>query len=340
MIDNEITKVELLWTRNCPLRCSYCAMATGGNNTLSIDFWKKAIDQWKKLNCGFVAIYGAEPLTEDVDKLGQAIQYMESLKIRTTVITSGCVPNFREKIQKLYDYGLRSLSMSYDILPLDKSSKAKTEKALDNLLWFREKEGVRDAAAIATLSRVNYKELPESIKKLSAMNIWTFFDMIHTDRGQPGCKVKDTPLTRELLFKEEDYPELERVLKEIMDLKDQGYLCHTSKLFVEEMSKDNYQHLRNYDWHCAKEACFPSWISVDYNGHCYPCDDFHVVDNPKIFMADKIAEEFNDFRDYYKEMSLKLCSGCCWNTHIDSNRIKEGKLAFSNYVHADVKKGE
>jgi len=340
MIDNEITKVELLWTRNCPLRCSYCNMATGGTNTLPIEFWKEAADQWKKLNCGFVAIYGAEPMTEDIDKLGQMIQYLENMKIRTTVITSGCVPNFREKVQKLYDYGLRSLSMSYDIQPLDKSSKAKTDKALDNLLWFRSKPDVRDAAAIATLSRVNYKYLPESIKRLSEMNIWTFFDMIHTDRGQPGCKVKDTPLTRELLFKEEDYPELEKVLKEIMELKDRGYLCHTSKLFVEEMSKDNYQHLRNYDWHCAKEESFPSWISVDYNGYTYPCDDFHIVENPQIFMANKIADEFDAFRNYYKEMSLKLCPGCCWNTHIDSNRIKEGRLAFKDYVHTDIEKGQ
>lgn len=330
----EVVKAEMLWTRQCPLRCEYCAMVDGRSNSQPVDFWKQTARALANLGCGFAAFYGAEPLVEDIDKLGLTIQEFERLGIKTTVITSGCVQNFDEKLDTLYNYGLRSLSMSYDIVPLGQSSKAKSAKAIDALKQWLTRKDIRDAAAIATLTRTNFRELPNSIVKLSDMGIWTFFDMIHTDRGQVGCKVKDTPATRDLLFRDEDMLDLKQVLIEVSKLKTKGYKCHSSNKFLDLVCRSNFTHLRNYDWNCGHHSSFPAWLTIDCDGRVYPCDDFQPRKG-LAWYSDHIDANFKTFAEYMKEQCIQNCPGCLWNTHYDAHMIKEGQLPFSGYVHSE-----
>lgn len=324
---NSITKVEMLWTRTCPLNCSYCNMATGQTNSKPLEYWKKVVDQLKKLNCRFAAFYGAEPLSEkeDLVKLGGILQYFSEAGIDTTLITSGAVPNLRDKLEYLHNRGLRSLTMSYDILPLDASSKAKSAKAIQTLKWFKSLGGVRDVATVTTLTRWNYHLLPEHISNMTKEGIWTFFDLIHDDRGQPGSKCKHTDVTEELMFNEWHYEQLGKVLRTVARMKVKGYLCNTSIPFIRILEQDSYKHIKNYDWNCAQDSVFPGWISIDCGGSVYPCDDFHCQEVR--FDAATIADDFDEFREVYKKLVLEKCPGCLWNTHIDANLIKAGVLS-------------
>lgn len=329
----QIVKAEMLWTRKCPLKCGYCAMPDGRKNSQPIEYWRKTANALANLGCGFAAFYGAEPLFDDIDKLGACIQAFEQKGIKTTVITSGCVSGFDEKVETIYNYGLRSLSMSYDIVAIGKSSAHKSSLAISNLTKFLKRENVRDAAAIATLTRKNFRNLPQSIEELSKLGIWTFFDMIHNDRRQPGSKVKDTPETRELMFQEEDLLDLKKVLIEVSKMKAFGYLCHTSDLFLDLICREDFYNLKNYSWNCAMRRSFPAWVTIDCDGSVYPCDDFHV--SHARFEACDIDKQFGDFEEFYRQEVLQKCPGCIWNTHYDAHMIKEGKLKFSSYVHKE-----
>jgi len=306
-------------------------MVTGRGISQPVEFWIKTAEALANLGCGFAAFYGAEPLIEDIEKLGATIAEFEARGIKTTVITSGCVPQFDEKVDYLYRCGLRSLSMSYDISPIGKWSEVKTSKAIGALTRWLDKKDVRDAAAIATLTRTNFKELPGSIQKLTRLGIWTFFDLIHNDRGQIGCKVKDTEQTRSLMFREEDYLELKKVLIEISHLKTKGFLCHSSNQFLNLITREDFKFLRNYNWNCARHSSFPAWVTIDCDGIVYPCDDFQP--NGKAFLSNTIDLDFEEFSKYMKEVTLKECPGCLWNTHYDAHMIKEGQLPFGGYVH-------
>lgn len=331
----QIVKAEMLWTRRCPLHCEYCAMADGRSNSQPIEFWTQTAKALANLGCGFAAFYGAEPLVEDIDKLGSTIRIFEQNGIKTTVITSGCVPDFQEKLDVLYRYGLRSLSMSYDIVPLGLSSRAKSSKAIQNLVEWLKRDNVRDAAAIATLTRTNFRDLPDSIVELDKLGIWTFFDMIHNDRGQEGCKVRDTFSTRDLLFREEDMIDLKYVLMEVSKLKMKGYRCHSSNQFLDLICRKNFHHLKTYDWNCARHTSFPAWLTIDCDGRVYPCDDFQPhgeAENEK-WWANTIDANFDSFSRWMKTRCLKDCPGCLWNTHYDAHMIKEGQIPFCNYVH-------
>ncbi len=333
-MSQQLVKCEVLWTRTCPINCSYCAMADGRTNSKSLEFWKKGVDNLKQLGASFMAFCGAECLT-DFNNLPEVVGYAESNNINTTVITSGLVPDFNKKLQILHDHGAMSLTMSYDMHPLDKSSAAKSSKALEGLLFFKSLGKIRDVAVIATLSRTNFRLLPDTIRKMTDLGIWTFFDFIHSDRNQPGSKVKTTDLG--LQFKPEDFSALDDVLSEVLELKNQGYLCHSSKHFLGMVSKNDHEVIRNYNWHCAKEDNFPAWVTADCDGRVYCCDDYQNRSGEKNFYLDELHDRFQEFSDYWKEKSLIECPGCFWNHHIDAHQVKYGNLPITDYVHGDCK---
>jgi len=305
-------------------------MATGKKNTVSLEQWKLGMHQLKQLDCSFAAFYGAEPLA-DFDKLPEVINYAELLGIKTTVITSGFVKNTAKKLRTLYDFGLRSLTVSYDMISLDMSSRVKTRLALNTIERFRSFGDVRDVAVVATLTKKNFKYLPETIKEMSEKGIWTFFDLIHADRKQPGSKVKNTEI--DLMFSSDDLRELAEVLNEVIDMKKRGYLCHASEIFMKHII-DSQNDI--YNWNCANADvfdAFPSWVTVDCDGIVYPCDDFQ----PKLKHAPvhiwELADKWNYWNDMWFSYVLCDCPGCCWNTHIDAHAIKNGLLPLTDYIH-------
>ncbi len=326
-----LVKAEILFSRKCNLKCSYCNMATGKENSLSVEDWMKGIDQLKKLNCQFIAVYGAEPLLE-FDKLLEVLPYAESIGIDTTIITNGTVVKTKEKLKQLYDAGARSLSMSYDPLPIDTSSQVKSDKAIELLTWFRKLgKNVRDVAAIATVTKENYMELPRMVEKMSTIDIWTFYDIYHYDRKQPGSKTSH--FNPQFAFSSFiDRANLISVLKEVNTMKKSGFLVHTNDYYLQLLESKDSSFLKKYNWNCAKYDVFPSWITVDCDGTVYPCDDFQ----PKLaepFNITRLSNDWEDFCTKMKFITSTCCPGCCWNTHIGAHAIKVGLENINDYVH-------
>jgi len=326
-----LVKAEILFSRKCNLKCSYCNMATGKENSLSVKDWMKGIDQLKKLNCQFIAVYGAEPLLE-FDKLLEVLPYAESIGIDTTIITNGTVVKTKEKLKQLYDAGARSLSMSYDPLPIDTSSQVKSDKAIELLTWFRKLgKNVRDVAAIATVTKENYMELPRMVEKMSSLGIWTFYDIYHFDRHQPGSKTSaynprfafDNTMDRKSLLD---------ILWDVDNMRKQGFLIHTNDHYLKVLEKQNHPILENYDWNCADYDCFPSFVTVDCDGVVYPCDDFQPEEAGEFNIVD-LHDEWPNFRKKMKFITKSLCPGCAWNTHIGAHAIKVGLEDINDYIH-------
>lgn len=328
----EIVKAEMLWSRICKLKCNYCGMINGKRNNVPEILWLRGVDNLKSLGCGFMAFYGAEPLME-FSNLPAIISAAETKGICTTIITSGVVPDLSKKINELYKSGARSLSVSYDIISLNKSSEQKTLTALEILDYFRTQGEVRDVAAIATLTSLNYLLYPEMVEKMTDKNIWSFFDIIHGDRGQAGTKCRNYPGIENLLFKSKDADQLIEVLKKIQKMKSSGFLVHSSDYFLNELIK-NPALVVNYNWNCAREDNFPAWVTVDADGIVYPCDDFQPqYPKGKEIYVWELYDRWNEFSNYWKQLVIDACPGCLWNTHIDAHAIKRGVVPFSNYVH-------
>jgi MoaA/NifB/PqqE/SkfB family radical SAM enzyme len=324
----QLVKAEILWTRRCPLSCHYCRMKTGKYNSQSSSYWRVGLENLKQLNVPFIAIYGAEPLY-DFEKLPKFISDATDLQIESTVITSGLVSDWQYKLDKLYDVGLRSLTTSYDITTQDASGCAKTAVALKRLDFFRRGgRSIHNVAVVVTLTRQNFMQLPETIRKMSDCEIWTFFDIIHPDRGQVGSKTRGKD--EALLFQHDDIPQLISVLKEVQTLKHAGYEVHCSEAFLEFMITHS-EVIENFTWNCADYDCFPSWVTVDCDGMVYPCDDFQP---PELGVpVDKLASRYAHLKKLWQASVKRYCPGCCWNTHVDAHFIKSSVAPITGYIH-------
>lgn len=325
-----ITKAELLWTRVCPLSCSYCNMATGEENSRSLKDWKKGIDQLKQLDCKFLAVYGAEPL-KDFTNFPQVVGYAEEIGIDTTVITSGVVSHFKEKLKALHYQGAKSLSMSYDINPLETSTSVKTKRCIDGLEYFKSLGNIRDVAAITTVTKDNYQGLLWMIEEMSKKGIWTFFDLIHPNLRHPGskCKGENTSL---LFISDQEKEDLVSVLERVLVMKKEGFLCHTTSNFVNTLKTLlNTPEKDLYSWNCYRCKEFPSWVTINPDGKVHPCDDFQT---------DITGREMTSLVEYWDTtvaswrniLNTHKCT-CCWNTHIDSHAVKTGLVPITDYIH-------
>ena len=268
---------------------------------------------------------------DDFNLLPEFINYLKENKVYNTIITSGISVDFDKKLKLLVDAGLESMSTSYDVDGNDKYSKAKGNKAFETLKKFKTMGGnqVKDLAVIMTITKLNYKRIPEVVKENSKKGIWTLFDMIHKDRNQAGSKTNIVDFN--LLFAEEDLEPLKEILKQLLKLKQQNYLLHTSESFL------NYliQHIDivyKLNWNCGFQSDFPAWLTINYDLEVFPCDDFQPDVKNKIY-ADNLYDNWYQFKRIWKSLVIKDCPGCCWNTHIDAHLIKQDKVSFSDYVH-------
>ncbi len=318
---NKLTKAEILWTRKCPLRCSFCAMP---NDTprAPVEKMIQGLQRLKTLGCDFIAIYGASPLY-DMEGLGDYIEAASHLDIYSTIITDGVVKEHKQRIQELYDKGLRSLTVSHDFVPYDKSSKSKSEKAIELGEWFMKKPDVRDVQITATVTAKNWQVILEQIPEINP-EIWFSFDFIHFDRGNPGTKVRGEDPTLRLTT-----DMVQKFCRGLLDLKNKGFVIHQSTELLQHLIK--YPHMMSsYGWKCNNWQ-FPSWLTIDADGTVMPCDDFYTSRKWKIWNLDEAA--FVQFqKHYYEEVELK-CAGCFWTTHFDASLIKQGKVSFDKYIH-------
>lgn len=324
---NKLVKAEILFSRECRLSCTYCGMKNGKENNVSVEDWLHIIHNLKTLGCEFIAFYGAEPLME-FDKLVPVVGFAEKLGIDTTVITAGVVPMVKQKLYKLNAGGARSLSMSYDPNPEDKSMEVKSNKAVELLTYFQKLDNVRDVAAIATLHKHNFRKFPEMVTNMTDLGIWSFFDLIHDNRGQPGTKCANVP--PDLMLTKEDYKDFVSMLEIVLEMKSLGFLCHTTENYVNVIRESIEKTGGLYGWTCCKQPS--SWITIDCDGLVIPCDDFY----PRYGGTDAINLIDNwDLISSYVWPKIVRSHGChcAWNTHIDAHGIAAGNVKITDYVH-------
>jgi len=346
MFKGKIVKAEILWTRKCNLRCSYCGMVYDKNPIIKKDWelWKRGLDNLKELSGEnfFTAVYGAEPLV-DFEYLPEYFEYTNKLGFYHTLITNCTVKDAKKKLIELVNAGLNSLTVSFDgnMEELkDKSSAIKSSKGLDTLFWFQKefKKKYRDLAVVFTLTRTNLFNILEWIPYFSERGIYVFFDLIHSDIGNPGTKCKNYKGIEDLVFQPEHIQLLREFGISLKKLKDTGnYNIHQSYSFIDILINHPYTYIYK-TWNCAWEEVFPSWLTIDYDGTTRVCDDFYIKGNKDWKFWDLSNKNWEEFVEYWTEVTRDKCKGCLWNTHWDAHRIKEGRETFKGYINANTKK--
>jgi hypothetical protein len=288
-----LTKIEVLITRTCSLKCQGCSIIRvdekgridydqSHREEIPMEMWYKTLDAAKEVGTQFLAIYGAEPAMVP-ERVAQFVNYATNVvQIPNSVITSG-VQLTEDTLDYWWANGLRSLTMSVDGLAdsvaeqsSNKSSFIKTNHAYRFLNYFMEKYGkdpkFRDIEACQTISLRNVRAIPQLIRELTAIGCWWHGDIIHKNRGKFYSKVEQGVDLHGLMFETpEDIATLKEVTDELLVMKTQGYLIHPSSATLRDMPTMGPA----MSWQCCNNADqFLGMASVDCDGTLRVCDDF------------------------------------------------------------------
>ncbi len=328
-----IIKAEILWSKKCPFSCSFCGMVQNERKDLEImtdemkDMWHKGMENLANIGCKFTAIYGAEPLMR-YDGLDYLISTQRLFGMEQTLITALNAP---EKIQHLVDWGLNSLTVSYDMTVDDRSRKLKTQNGLALLEKFPQ---IDDRACVSTLMKENQDIFLEGAREVLDKGYWFLFDIVH-----PGYKGTD-PTTGYNLSKcvgdvEDLSPDPLMVVKicnYLIAWKHNGEKVHASIDLLENI-RDRYTLTKGdvrKSYHCGLKNSL-GWVTIGPQLQLYACDDWQMEYH--LPLDEMISEQhWLDFFDWRSEESLKTCPGCMWNTHFNTHEIIESGNSRS-YIH-------
>ncbi len=339
MKKQKILKAEVLITRRCNLKCKSCKVinkAIPQSNELSLKLWNKTFNIiYDDLGADFIAIYGGEPMILGKEKLGIIVKNLSKHRPeKSYTIISNSIGLTDEYQNYLIEQGLDSWTASVDTLNPndgnDKYSKAKSKTGLDALLRFQ-KKNLRDVCGIITVTKKNIKEVPDTVKFLTDLNIWCGLDLIHYDKtGYDNFSTKRESML-DLVFEHNDLPLISETADKLIQLKKEGALIFPTFETLENWKDSRYSI--DLNWKCGE----PKAICVDANGEVYSCDQFQGsrLKHYTIFDLPKKWEQFK--KDYIEDVRNE-CLGCFWSTHtmLYEKKFKEGN-GKAYYQHESKK---
>lgn len=109
----KLTEIDLYLTEKCNLHCPFCSIEANNRHPSAMSLEKifDTIEEAKKLGLEELHLTGGEPsLRPDLEEI---IRFAAKQGLNIRLITNGSIMN-QEKLQRLYDAGLRSLMISID----------------------------------------------------------------------------------------------------------------------------------------------------------------------------------------------------------------------------------
>lgn len=318
-----LTKVELLWSRACPLACAGCAMpselqhpaAAATPHAGTVAEWQRGVQQMARWGARFVAIYGAEPLMRMVG-LPEVVEAIYAAGMKATVISA--IPH-SPRFAALLDQAphLDSLTVSWDEFA-DADRARKTRAGQHALAVYRR---LRDRAAVAMVTEANADAVPAMAHQASAAGVHFLFDLYHPSTGR-WSKCSDAPGLRPPTV-----AQVQALCTALLALKQAGGLVHASAEYLTAL-RDGYTGNPRTFWHCRGSVV--GWLTVDADGSILPCDDWQQP-----FPGGKVWDEINVAQlEAWRHATVLPCVGCAWNTHFDAVRIeKAGGDDLGSYVH-------
>lgn len=341
-----LVKAEILFSRLCPIRCAGCAMpwkrskALEASAKMPMEKWDLGMKQLKSLGCGILPTYGAEPLEE----FGRLIEYIDLSRrndLEVTLITS-CMGMTKERLRELYVSGLNSLTVSVDGEDASFVKNAHSlKKSQEGWKWieiWKDQWPDLDAEVCMTATRDNYKLIPTLVEYFSNRGIWLHFDILHSNRGQPGSKVQESRKLDNLLLRDEDLPSFKKVCEDLLHMKDSGKLIHPSR---EALNLAASTKGVNFGWQCCNmEQGFIGMVTVNADGACQPCDDLNPpeLDDDPIYVWE-LADRFEEYISRVPRYVKKYDCRCSWLTHLDAELIYNGLHSAEHYYHKNLDSG-
>jgi MoaA/NifB/PqqE/SkfB family radical SAM enzyme len=260
-------------------------------------------------------VTGGEPfLHKQIDKI---VEIFVKHKLEVRLQTAGIATS--EQLQNCYDAGARDLNVSLDSLDPNKqdyinSVPGSWEKAIDAIARvskiFKEHSAICSLGCV--LSRFNYREIPAIIEFATRIGWYVSLVPVHITRTSTPMGFRS--YDEDFVFRESDYPELEKVFHTLSRMKRDGYLLFDAERFLE--SSLHFIRTGRPTWRHRGVCDSPDlYFAIRPNGEFAPCCDYTLDKPPRL--SDP------DFFRYYRRGDIhkladpyvKNCAGCHYGSY-------------------------
>ena len=247
--------VHLSPLTSCNLKCEYCYQIDETHDLMSIELFKKVLNQCIKLNVGIIAFTGGEPLLWQ--PLENALMLCKKVGIFTQITTNGFLLN-KNKIDELANCGLDMLSISidgYDKLFYSSKTISNNSQAFEILCYAKERYGIIVSTnMVLTLNNI------DQLNKLT--------DYAHHYKIPQSIGLYVPPPNKENNFSYNftDLKNIQEAIKSIVDKKARGYDILDPSMYYEKY----ISFLKGqYSWDCniAKKRT----LQIGPDGSVYWC---------------------------------------------------------------------
>jgi len=299
-------------TQNCNSRCSYCDIWKWQNFIAdpTIEELKRIFSSLANLGVKVVSLSGGEPLLrKDIEEV---ISIVKSYNMRAQIVTNGILLS-KEKIIKLVKSGLDCVTLSLDTADQEIYQKLRgvpfkiAERALELLIYSKEKNPHMDIAISCVINRYNIGKLVFLVKKITDIGKGKILINFQSYERVLG-RVND-----DLIPNPEMYPTLHEEIEEIIKMKKQGFPITNSSTFLRWIPDFLIYNKMPKRFKCTA-GYTGVYIWSDLTLH--PCHqlpaiaDLHKEDLEDIWFSSK-------FRYQRIQMKKAKCSGCLLFCHTE-----------------------
>jgi len=321
-------------TRRCLRSCNYCdASKVKKEDELDVLDWIQVNDILRKLNIDFNLILGNECwlLENHLNKI------MTFNKVPYAIYTT-CEPTLFYKCRDAF-FGekgkLDNLSCGIDYSQAYLEKKCDTDdekKSADGwrgLYYTRRNYPHVDCQGTVTVSKRNFKLLPEIVNTLSSIGVFVGINVIHHNKDGKFDFFPEKDFLKEYLFTKREVEPLKKIFKEVQQME--GALVQN----IEMVKPELVEHMIATDWHCRGNPYGGPTIDSDGSLRCCGyrkgerASRFSIFDMP------------NSFDHYMQavEKDARECPGCFWSYpwmyKYWEKRPEFGKAVFINHAKFD-----
>jgi MoaA/NifB/PqqE/SkfB family radical SAM enzyme len=262
-------------THRCNLRCRMCQIWSTAKSEQELDLLRiQALAKiFSRLGTSLVSLGGGEPALRP--DLPQIIQAFSSQGIEVRLLTNGVWEDPPQLFNPCFIKGLRHISLSLDTVNPKLQDEicqhpGAWDKAIKSLDFFAGKLSRTKGIGIinTVISKHNFKELVKLLELAQQYHFYVSFVPLELQEleGQLlGCK-ENMP---DFLFQEQDLPELEAVLQELIYLKKLNRPIFNSSYFLSQLIP--YFKGERVRWQCLAGL---SYFSVSPQGLISLCHKY------------------------------------------------------------------
>ncbi len=221
IIRPQIRNLTIAITAQCNLRCVGCRYGRDfmPGQQLSWPIVRNLLNDAKRLGVESIRFYGGEPLLHP--ELSLFVRHAVKLGLRSYVTTNGIL--LKDRICELYEAGLRDFTIgfygtgaAYDDYVQRKNRFARLERSVAS---------VRELYGMGVNLRLNWLLMRPTCSIEALHEAWSFADQysipIQVDLIHYSLPYFTEGPNRELQFRPEDRPQIEKVVAEIIRLKNE-----------------------------------------------------------------------------------------------------------------------